>query len=139
MANVRVVSFASDGIPSQTHPFTLFHRLNTSKSWTSHGLSASTHLASTLASTFDRVCSLPTRVILRTDDGSGLEVSIREIVGIVEEESMLGKGKLKSLYLVVYERDPIPRDSLDGAENVGGEGEQKSAVKKEKSGCCALQ
>lgn len=140
MAKVRVVSFASDGTPSPIHPFTLFSRMNTSNSWNSHGLSSTVHLQSTLTSTFDRVCSRPTRVLLRADDGSGLEISIERLIRIIEEETVLGKGKLTSLYLVVYETDPIPGNMLTEEDIAALREEQRVLREKEAARkCCAVQ
>lgn len=114
--------------------------MNTSNSWNSHGLSSTVHLQSTLTSTFDRVCSRPTRVLLRADDGSGLEISIERLIRIIEEETVLGKGKLTSLYLVVYETDPIPGNMLTEEDIAALREEQRVLREKEAARkCCAVQ
>lgn len=133
MANVRDIAFASGGEPSPDHPFTFCYRLNTGETWLSRGISSTRGLESNITEDFDATCTLPTRTILRTDDGSGAEISIPDILQLVDKETVLGKGRLASLYFVVYPTNPIPETS-ETSERVE---ETRSAERK--SGCCALQ
>lgn len=131
MANVRTIACANEAIPSPDHPFTLFYRLNTAETWLVRGISSTESLENTMRNLMDATCNLPTRTILRTDTGSGEEVSIQDVVSLIEEDAVLGKGKLRNLYLVVYPRNPMP-----GPESIG---RTEMRPVGEKSGCCALQ
>lgn len=124
MANVRVVSFAAEGIVSPTAPFTFLYRLNTDKKWFSRGLYNTQDLQRAIETDLDSICTLATRTLLRIDNGSGLEISIPDILEIIERETVLGQGRLKCLNIVAYPTSPFPQDAV---------------IEKKEFGCCAVQ
>jgi hypothetical protein len=136
MANVRVVSFAGEGIPCANARFTFFYRLNTGKTWLARGLHNTTGLNEIINADLDAVCTSPTRTLLRTDDGSGAEMTLKDMIRFIEQETTLGQGKLGSIYVVAYPTNPISNNTppLLATENL--EGGHHLA---KKTSCCALQ
>jgi hypothetical protein len=136
MANTRTISFATEPSQIPSEPLHFFYRLHSAKAWSSLGLQSIPlpDLQKTLSNFLDAICSSPTRAILRTDDGSGKEVSVEGLVRVIEQETVIGNGngKLESLYVVVYPKNPIGGEDRVGTSKVVVE-------EREKGGCCDLQ
>lgn len=85
---------------------------------------------STIASKLDSLSTSPTRVVLLNDEArvDMPEVSLDELETLVREETVLGSGRGRQLFVIVYDWDP----TITTAGGGGHEGEGGSSS----SGCC---
>ncbi|USW54862.1 hypothetical protein Slin15195_G081810 [Septoria linicola] len=62
----------------------------------------------TIKSELDRLSSSPTRVILLNDDTKVdmPEVSLDRLEQLIKEETVIGHGEVKQIFVIVYDRDP---------------------------------
>lgn len=90
---------------------------------------------STIASALDSLSTSPTRVVLLNDEArvDMPEVSLDELEKLVREETVLGSGRGRQLFVIVYDWDPTI--SSTGGGGGGHEGE-RVGVGNSSSGCC---
>lgn len=88
---------------------------------------------STIASKLDSLSTSPTRVVLLNDEArvDMPEVSLDELEKLVREETVLGSGRGRQLFVIVYDWDP----TITTAGGGGHEGERVE-VGNSSSGCC---
>lgn len=88
---------------------------------------------SIIASKLDSLSTSPTRVVLLNDEArvDMPEVSLDELEKLVREETVLGSGRGRQLFVIVYDCDPTI--SSTGGGGGGGHGER---VGGSSSGCC---
>lgn len=86
---------------------------------------------SIIASKLDSLSTSPTRVVLLNDEArvDMPEVSLDELETLVREETVLGSGRGRQLFVIVYDWDPTISSTAGG----GREGER---VEVASSGCC---
>lgn len=87
---------------------------------------------STIASKLDSLSTSPTRVVLLNDEArvDMPEVSLDELETLVREETVLGSGRGRQLFVIVYDCDPTISSTGGG----GHEGE-RVGVGSSSSGC----
>lgn len=85
---------------------------------------------STIASKLDSLSTSPTRVVLLNDEArvDMPEVSLDELEKLVREETVLGSGRGRQLFVIVYDCDPTITTAGGGG---GHEGERVASS----SGC----
>lgn len=88
---------------------------------------------SIIASKLDSLSTSPTRVVLLNDEArvDMPEVSLDELEKLVREETVLGSGRARQLFVIVYDCDPTI-SSTGG----GGHGGERVGVGNSSSGCC---
>lgn len=88
---------------------------------------------STIASKLDSLSTSPTRVVLLNDEArvDMPEVSLDELETLVREETVLGSGRGRQLFVIVYDWDPTISSTGGGG---GGHGGERVGVGN--SGCC---
>lgn len=91
---------------------------------------------STIASKLDSLSTSPTRVVLLNDEArvDMPEVDLDELETLVREETVLGSGRGRQLFVIVYDCDPTVF-STGGGGGGGHEGERVGGVNSS-SGCC---
>lgn len=90
---------------------------------------------STIASKLDSLSTSPTRVVLLNDEArvDMPEVSLDELEKLVREETVLGSGRGRQLFVIVYDCDPTITTTAGGG---GHEGERVEVGNSSSSGCC---
>lgn len=88
---------------------------------------------SIIASKLDSLSTSPTRVVLLNDEArvDMPEVSLDGLEKLVREETVLGSGRGRQLFVIVYDCDPTVSSTGGG----GHEGE-RVGVASSSSGCC---
>lgn len=78
---------------------------------------------STIASKLDSLSTSPTRVVLLNDEArvDMPEVSLDELEKLVREETVLGSGRGRQLFVIVYDCDPTISSTGGGGGGHGGE------------------
>lgn len=89
---------------------------------------------STIASKLDSLSTSPTRVVLLNDEArvDMPEVSLDELEKLVREETVLGSGRGRQLFVIVYDWDPTISSTGGG----GHGGERVEVGNSSSSGCC---
>lgn len=87
---------------------------------------------STIASKLDSLSTSPTRVVLLNDEArvDMPEVSLDELEKLVREETVLGSGRGRQLFVIVYDCDPTISSTGGGHEG------ERVEVGNSSSGCC---
>lgn len=121
---------------STTTPTVLnFHiRRSEAKEFTIIPLDDLSTARSTIASKLDSLSTSPTRVVLLNDEArvDMPEVSLDELEKLVKEETVLGSGRGRQLFVIVYDWDPTISSTGGG----GHEGERVEVGNSSSSGCC---
>lgn len=88
---------------------------------------------STIASKLDSLSTSPTRVVLLNDEArvDMPEVDLDELEKLVREETVLGSGRGRQLFVIVYDCDPTTAATGGG----GHEGERVEVGNSSSSGC----
>lgn len=89
---------------------------------------------STIASKLDSLSTSPTRVVLLNDEArvDMPEVDLDELEKLVREETVLGSGRARQLFVIVYDCDPTISSTGGG----GGHEGERVEVGNSSSGCC---
>lgn len=89
---------------------------------------------STIASKLDSLSTSPTRVVLLNDEArvDMPEVDLDELEKLVREETVLGSGRARQLFVIVYDWDPTISSTGGG----GGHEGERVEVGNSSSGCC---
>lgn len=92
---------------------------------------------STIASKLDSLSTSPTRVVLLNDEArvDMPEVSLDELETLVREETVLGSGRGRQLFVIVYDCDPTISSTGGGGGGGGHEGERVEVGNSSSSGC----
>lgn len=92
---------------------------------------------STIASKLDSLSTSPTRVVLLNDEArvDMPEVSLDELEKLVREETVLGSGRGRQLFVIVYDCDPTVFSTGGGGGGGGHEGERTGVGNSSSSGC----
>lgn len=90
---------------------------------------------SIIASKLDSLSTSPTRVVLLNDEArvDMPEVSLDELEKLVREETVLGSGRGRQLFVIVYDCDPTISSTGGGG---GGHGGERVEVGNSSSGWC---
>lgn len=144
-SHTKRISYAEYDYPSTSDPVTNdnstttptvlnFHiRRSEIKEFTIIPLDNLSTARSTIASKLDSLSTSPTRVVLLNDEArvDMPEVSLDELEKLVREETVLGSGRGRQLFVIVYDCDPTISSTAGG----GHEGERVE-VGFSSSGCC---
>lgn len=143
-SHTKRISYAEYDYPSTSDPVTnnnstaptptvlnLHIRRSEIKEFTIIPLDNLSTARSTIASKLDSLSTSPTRVVLLNDEArvDMPEVSLDELEKLVREETVLGSGRGRQLFVIVYDCDPTISSTGGGG---GHEGERVASS----SGCC---
>lgn len=144
-SHTKRISYAEYDYPSTSDPVTKsnndnsttptvlnFHiRRSEIKEFTIIPLNNLSTARSTIASKLDSLSTSPTRVVLLNDEArvDMPEVDLDELEKLVREETVLGSGRGRQLFVIVYDCDPTISSTGGGG---GHEGERVGSS----SGCC---
>lgn len=147
-SHTKRISYAEYDYPSTSDPVTknntnnnsttptvlnLYIRRSEVKEFTIIPLDNLSTARSLIASKLDSLSTSPTRVVLLNDEArvDMPEVSLDELEKLVREETVLGSGRGRQLFVIVYDCDP----TISTAGGGGHEGERVK-VGNSSSGCC---
>lgn len=149
-SHTKRISYAEYDYPSTSEPVTKsnnnstttptptvlnFHiRRSEIKEFTIIPLNNLSTARSLIASKLDSLSTSPTRVVLLNDEArvDMPEVSLDELEKLVREETVLGSGRGRQLFVIVYDCDPTVSSTGGG----GGHGGERVGVGNSSSGCC---
>lgn len=151
-SHTKRISYAEYDYPSTSHPVTnpnnnstttptvlnLHIRRSEIKEFTIIPLDNLSTARSTIASKLDSLSTSPTRVVLLNDEArvDMPEVSLDELETLVREETVLGSGRARQLFVIVYDCDPTISSTGGGGGGGGGhEGERVGVGSSSSSGC----
>lgn len=146
-SHTKRISYAEYDYPSTSDPVTNnnstttptvlnFHiRRSEIKEFTIIPLDNLSTARSTIASKLDSLSTSPTRVVLLNDEArvDMPEVDLDELEKLVREETVLGSGRARQLFVIVYDCDPTITTAGGGG---GGHGGERVGVGNSSSGCC---
>lgn len=150
-SHTKRISYAEYDYPSTSEPVTnpnnnsttptvlnLHIRRSEIKEFTIIPLDNLSTARSTIASKLDSLSTSPTRVVLLNDEArvDMPEVSLDELEKLVREETVLGSGRGRQLFVIVYDWDPTISSTAGGGGGGGHEGERVEVGFSSSSGCC---
>ena len=91
----------------------------------------------TIATKLDTLSTSPTRVVLLNDENKVdmPEVSLGELERILKEETVLGAGTKRQVFVIVYDSDPTAEESEGATIAIPHQGRRQKVVVKE---CCVV-
>lgn len=143
-SHTKRISYAEYDYPSTSDPITndnsttttptvlnLHIRRSEIKEFTIIPLDNLSTARSTIASKLDSLSTSPTRVVLLNDEArvDMPEVDLDELEKLVREETVLGSGRARQLFVIVYDWDPT-------ISSTGGGGHEGERVGNSSSGWC---
>lgn len=139
-SHTKRISYAEYDYPSTSDPVTndnstttptvlnLHIRRSEIKEFTIIPLDNLSTARSTIASKLDSLSTSPTRVVLLNDEArvDMPEVSLDELEKLVREETVLGSGRGRQLFVIVYDCDPTVSSTGGGGGHEGERGVSSS-------------